>query len=344
MTTLRRRKIGSTDLVVGELGLGTASFGNLYEARTDSEIAEAAATALAGGIRYFDTAPFYGYGLAECRLGDVLGVVPDCLVSTKVGRVLDPDPSLPDRHECDGFENPLPFRPRFDYTYEGVMRSHEASLRRLGRERIDILFVHDIGERTHGGKARHYWNQLFEEGGYEALSEIKSGGAISAIGLGVNETAACIEAMKHGRWDVFLLAGRYTLLEQGALDDFFPALAEHGATAILGGIYNSGILASGTVAADAPRFDYAPADRRIIARVARIEEVCRRFEVDLATAALHFALAHPLASAVIAGPATASETRALLTAYGSAIPPDFWRELVRQGLLRDAAPLPGRNG
>lgn len=343
MNVLRQRRVGSTDLSVGELGLGTASFGNLYEARTDSQVAQAAEIALKGGIRYFDSAPFYGYGLAERRLGDAIRAVPDCIVSTKVGRVLHPAPEAPASRESDGFENPLPFQPQFDYTYDGVMRSHEASVHRLGLARIDILFVHDIGDRTHGAQAGLYWRQLFEEGGYTALAELKARGAIGAIGLGVNETAACLEAMTHGEWDVFLLAGRYTLLEQAALDDFFPALAGHGATAILGGIYNSGILASGTGTANPPRYDYTPAGDRIIARVARIEETCRRFGVDLPSAALHFALAHPLVSAVIPGPATVTETSALLASYTTGIPAEFWRELRQQGLLREDAPLPGED-
>ena len=341
MNALRQRRIGSTDLRVGELGLGTASFGNLYEARRDSQIAQAAQIALEGGIRYFDTAPFYGYGLAERRLGDAIRAVPDRLVSTKVGRVLHPLAKAAAGRESDGFVGPLPFQPQFDYTYDGVMRSHEASLHRLGLARVDIVFVHDIGDRTHGAEAGLYWTQLFDEGGYKALCELKASAAIGAIGLGVNETAACLEAMKHGEWDVFLLAGRYTLLEQGALDDFFPALGEHGATAILGGIYNSGILASGTGTANPPRYDYSPAGERIIARVARIEDTCRHFGVDLASAALHFALAHPLVSSVIPGPANGNETSALIASYGAAIPREFWRELRRQGLLREDAPLPG---
>jgi D-threo-aldose 1-dehydrogenase len=234
----------------------------------------------------------------------------------------------------------MPFEPLFDYSYRGVMRSFEDSLQRLGLARIDILFIHDIGAVTHGAANAELF-RVCMDGGYRALNELREKGLIGAIGLGVNEWEVCEEAMGHGRFDCFLLAGRYTLLEQHALERFMPKCAAHGASLVIGGAYNSGILATGTRGGGPLHFNYLPAPEAIIQRVGRIEAVCDTFGVTLAAAALQFPLAHPLVASVIPGlnsPQRVSETLALAQ---QVIPAAFWQELRRQGLLDPRAPVPG---
>ncbi len=324
-------------LDLGKLGFGAGSLGNLGRRISDADAADAVQAALASGIRYFDTAPLYGFGLSERRLGDAVRGVPDVIVSSKVGRLLVPDALAATESLRDGFSSPMPFRSEYDYSYDGVMRSYEASLQRLGLARIDILFVHDIGRRTHGANHERHWRALFE-GGYRALDELRSRGDITAIGLGVNEWEACVEAMNEAQFDLFLLAGRYTLLDQGALALMLPKVASHGARVVMAGVYNSGILATGS--AGDPHFDYAPAAPAIISRTQAIEAVCAKFDVPLAAAALQFVLAHPLAAAVIPGIASSSrvfQTRALVD---YPIPAAFWSSLKDLALIAEAAPVP----
>lgn len=321
--------------------MGCASLGNLYRPMSEAQVRATVDLAYESGVRLFDTAPHYGLGLSERRLGDALRKRPrdSFLLSTKVGRLLDPDnrPDLPAvRH---GFVTPMPFSARFDYSYDGVMRSFEASLQRLGLARIDILLVHDIGRVTHGDSADHHFAAL-ADGGYRALDELRGAGLVKAIGLGVNEWQVCEQAMEIGRWDRFLLAGRYTLLEQGALHSFLPRCAEHGARIILGGPYNSGILATGTHGTAHPLYNYEPAPQAVIARIRQIEVVCEHFGVPLAAAALQFPLAHPLVEAVIPGLDSADRVRATIKLLGAAIPAAFWQALKSKGLIDADAPVP----
>jgi D-threo-aldose 1-dehydrogenase len=240
--------------------------------------------------------------------------------------------------ERHGFVTPMPFRVRYDYSYDGLMRSFDASLHRLGLSRIDILLVHDIGRLTHGDdNARHFAD--LANGGYRALDELRAAGVISAIGLGVNEWEVCAEAMGIGQWDCFLLAGRYTLLEQEPLHGFLPQCDAHGARIILGGAYNSGILATGTRNTQA-RYNYEPAPAHIIERVQRIEAACDKHGVTLAAAALQFVLAHPVVQCVIPGMGEARRVDQALQLVRQAIPDAFWEELVSAGLLDPAAPVP----
>lgn len=324
-----------------KIGLGCAPIGNLYEELGDANAKATIDTAWDTGMRYFDTAPLYGLGLSERRVGDALRGRPrdEYRLSTKVGRLLHPDASFQPGTSRYGFVNPLPFSIHFDYTYDGVMRSFEESLARLALSRIDYLLVHDIGQATHGdGNAAHF--AALADSGYRALDELRDNGDISAIGLGVNEWPVCIDAMEIGRWDCFLLAGRYTLLEQEPLHEFFPQCEAHGAKIILGGIYNSGILATGTLSGGAVNYNYAPAPAEIVDRVSRIEDVCARHDVPLAAAALQFVQAHPAVEYVIPGigdPQTVHETEQLIDI---AIPNAFWRQLVDDGLIDSGAPLP----
>ena len=326
---------------MNKIGLGCAPIGNLYEECSDASAKSTIDAAWEIGMRYFDTAPLYGLGLSERRVGDALRERPrhEYFLSTKVGRLLDPDTSFRPGTSRYGFVNPMPFSVHFDYSYDGVMRSFEESLGRLALSRIDYLLVHDIGEATHGdGDEAHF--AALADGGYRALDELRDTGDISAIGLGVNEWQVCADAMEIGRWDCFLLAGRYTLLEQEPLHRFLPQCEAHGAKIILGGIYNSGILATGTRSGGAMNYNYAPAPLEIVDRVSRIENVCDQHDVPLAAAALQFAQAHPAVQYVIPGigdPQKVHETGRLIDL---AIPGAFWEQLVGDGLIDPSAPLP----
>ncbi|MDZ7281877.1 aldo/keto reductase [Sphingomonas sanguinis] len=339
MTDIPCHKVGRTDCVLPELGFGAAAMGNLYAAIDDASAAATLDAALSAGFRYFDTAPHYGRGLSERRLGDGLRGRGDVIVSTKVGRLMDPDASITDDRERDGFHTAMPFRPRYDYSYDGIMRSHEHSLQRLGLARTDILFVHDIGRVTHGEADARYREQLIAGGGFRALESLRDQGAISGFGLGVNEVEVCLDLMEAARFDVILLAGRYTLLEQGALDALFPACEAAGTSIVVGGPYNSGILATGSAAAG--RYNYAPAPETVLGKVRALEAVAGRHQVSLPAAALAFVLAHPLVASVIPGIADPQQVSDTMRLYAEPIPSAFWADLRAEGLVRPDAPLPG---
>lgn len=339
MTDIPRRKMGRTDCLLPELGFGAAAMGNLYAAIDDESAAATLDAALSAGFRYFDTAPHYGRGLSERRLGDGLRGRGDVIVSTKVGRLMDPDASITDDRERDGFHTAMPFRARYDYSYDGILRSHEHSLQRLGLARVDMLFVHDIGRVTHGEADAQYREQLIGGGGFRALESLRDQGAISGFGLGVNEVEVCLDLMEAARFDVILLAGRYTLLEQGALDALFPACEAAGTSIVVGGPYNSGILATGSSAAG--RYNYAPAPEAVLAKVRALEAVAAYHQVSLPAAALAFVLAHPLVASVIPGIADPQQVSDTMRLYAEPIPSAFWTDLRGQGLIRPDAPLPG---
>jgi D-threo-aldose 1-dehydrogenase len=336
----RRRKLGNTRLEVSELGLGGAAIGNLYAVADDSSCRSAVDMAWQRGIRLFDTAPYYGFGLSERRMGDALREQrQDAFVlSTKVGRLLRPVSGHAGTAERHGFSSPMPFEPHFDYSYAGVMRSYEASLHRLGLARIDVLLVHDLGEQTHGPDHAHHL-ETFLRGGLRALEELRAAGDIAAFGLGVNEWQICEQVMDHVRLDCVLLAGRYTLLEQEALTSFLPRCSADGTSVVVGGAYNSGILATGTRSGAPLYFDYATPPQRIIERVQALEAVCDAHRVPLAAAALQFPLAHPAVVSVVVGAATAERVGQGVAAYGHPIDPAFWSDLKAAGLLHPACPL-----
>lgn len=327
------------------LGLGCASLGNLYRAIGDDAARSTVDAAWRAGMRTFDTAPYYGLGLSERRLGDALRDRPrsEYCLSTKVGRLLDPDTRPELALERHGFVTPMLFKVRYDYSYDGIMRSWEASLQRLGLARIDILLVHDIGAVTHGAEnARHFAD--LADSGYRALDELRQSGDIDAIGLGVNEWEICAQAMTIGRFDCFLLAGRYTLLEQEPLHAFLPQCQQHGAAILLGGAYNSGILATGTRRGGPVYYNYEPAPSGIVERVGRIEAVCDAHGVTLAAAALQFPLAHPAVASVIPGLDSPHRVEQTVALWHEAIPAAFWQQLKDEGLLDSAAPTPAGPG
>ena len=322
------------------IGFGGAVIGNLYQPVREADSVQAVQHAWQSGVRYFDTAPYYGMGLSEQRLGLALRDLPreEFVVSTKVGRLLDP--TSEGLHPVrDGFADPLPNKVHFDYSYDGVMRSFEDSLRRLGLDRIELLYAHDLGSLTHGPTHSHHFAQ-FAEGGYRAMDELRACGAVDAIGLGVNETAVIDQAMAVGRFDCFLLAGRYTLLEQGPLNGFFDRVTAHGARIVAGGVYNSGILAIGTRTGQAVHFDYAPAPAEVVARVARIEALCDEAGVPLAAAALQFTRAHPVVASVLVGLGSAELVDRTLALASTPIPPSFWTALKSEGMIPGDAPVP----
>jgi D-threo-aldose 1-dehydrogenase len=326
---------------VTELGFGSAPLGNLFRPLPDETARATLAAAEEAGFGYYDTAPFYGFGLSERRLGDALRHRKDVVLSTKVGRLLAPIPGPVDQTQVrHGYATPMPFEPIFDYSYGAVMRIYEASLQRLGLSRIDILYIHDIGRLTHGEQNYARMAELTKGGGLRALEELRENGDIAGFGVGVNEVAACLEVMEHARLDVILLAGRYTLLEQTPLDALFPACEKTGIAIVIGGPYNSGILAVGTKTAAPLYYNYEPAPPDIIDKVRRIEAVCDRHDVPLAAAALQFPLAHPLVASVIPGLDSPERVRQTVALYRQKIPDGLWQELRAEKLLRYDAPVP----
>ena len=341
VSVLPHRQLGNTDLELATFGLGCASLGNLYRPITGVQAKDTVRCALRSGMRYFDTAPYYGFGLSERRVGDVLRRQPrsSYVLSTKVGRLLRPAPRTEKSAVRHGYVSPMPFEPVYDYSYDGVMRSHEDSLQRLGLNSIDILFIHDIGRVTHGEDNDHLFRTAME-GGYKALDELRSTGQVSAIGLGVNEYEVCEDALNYADFDCFLVAGRYTLLEQDILDTLVPKCIERNVSIVAGGVYNSGILALGTKSSRTLYYDYRPASRTIIERVQRLEKVCEQFQVPLAAAAVQFPLACPAVTTVVVGMGNPQRVANTLKLSACSIPAEFWCSLRTQKLLHPAAPLP----
>ncbi len=336
----RTRKLGRAEVHVSELGLGTAPLGELFDRVSDEEAARLIEAAWDGGVRYFDTSPWYGRGLAEHRLGRALYRKPreDFVVSSKIGRVLR-SPLKAGRIE-DQWIGGLEFQPVFDYGYDGVMRSFEDSLQRLGMNRIDVLLVHDLDGWNHNVPAKldAYFDQLFLSG-WRALSELRDQGVIKGIGAGFNTMGSIPRFLDLFDIDFFLLAMRYTLLEQDVLDGEFPRCEERGVGIVIGGGYNSGILATGAV----PRamYNYEPAGPAILERVGKIEAVCKRWNVPLPAAALQFPLGHAIVASIIPGAISTQQVEQNLAAFRHPIPADFWAELKHKKLIRADAPTPG---
>ena len=334
----QKRQIGRTAVEVTVLGLGTATMGGSRVKVMQSEGEAMVRAAWDAGVRYVDTAPFYGVGAAERRVGDAMRDQPrdEWVLSTKVGRLLHPRRQT--GRATDGRIAPMPFEVIYDYSYDGIMRSVDDSYQRLGLAKIDILFVHDIGVYQHGPETHAVHMRTLKDSGYRALDELKRTGVVSAIGIGVNEREVLLEAMEWGQWDAFLLAGRYTLLEQAPLDDLLPLCAERGTSIVVGGPLNSGILAGRDT------WNYAAAPPEVVTRVNAIRAICDRHNVPLAAAALQFPLAHPQVAAIIPGPRSAAEFTANLALMNHKIPAALWADLRTAGLLHEAAPTPDGAG
>ncbi|MEP3298167.1 aldo/keto reductase [Tateyamaria sp.] len=313
------RQIGQTTTYVSSVAFGCASIGNLYQKVTDAEAHAVLGAAWTGGIRYFDTAPHYGRGRSEQRLGEFLSDIArdDYVLSTKVGRVLSPGTQLA---EADSYIDPLPNDVRYDYSGDGIEASLEGSRSRLGTDYIDIVYVHDIGSYTHGADNAAYM-EAFLGGGYERLVRLKEHGKIGAIGLGVNENEVCIEIMKHHPLDVILLAGRLTLLDRSAEETLLPMCRDAGTSLVLGGVFNSGILATGPIAG--ATYDYAPASDEVLAVVGELQAKAENLGMPIATAALQFAIRNSLSASVLLGTAKASSLMRNLAALQETPPEGF---------------------
>ncbi len=337
MEVSAKRRFGRAGFDVTAFAFGTAPIGNIFrpidEATSDAMIQQA----WDAGVRYFDTAPYYGHGLAELRLGHSLRWKnrDDFIVSTKVGRLLKPGrrAGIDFSPWVDGAANAL----EFDYSYDGTMRAFEDSLQRLALEHIDILFIHDIDVFTRGAEQPEVFRQAMD-GCWKALEKLRGEGLVKAIGVGVNEWEVCHAALQQRDFDCFLLAGRYTLLEQEALDRFLPLCDERDVAVVVGGGFNSGILATG--ARPGAKYNYSPAPDDIMKRVAAIEVVCASHEVPLPAAALQFVVAHPSVAAFCAGTRTTEQLQQNIDWFSRPIPSDFWAELKSRGLLREDAPVP----
>ncbi len=325
-------------LTFTEIGMGTAPLGNLYRAISDDEAHAVLQMAWDNGLRYFDTAPLYGFGLSESRVNRFLRDKPrdDYVLSTKVGRLLTA--ATPTTRDGIGKWFDVPNRREiYDYTYDGVMRSLAFSLERLGVDRVDMLFVHDI-DIANQGSQQALDAKLAElmAGGYRALHELRDQGVIGAFGAGVNEWQPCQWLAERGDFDIFLLAGRYTLLEQEALTTFLPLCQARGIGVVIGGPYNSGILATGPVEGAYFNYDIAPPDVR--ARVGKIQDICKHHRVRLVDAAFQFPLLHPAVLSVIPGGQSQDEIRSNIAAAQAAIPPALWSDLKDAGLMHEGAP------
>lgn len=337
MNVYDRRPFGRAGFDVTAFSFGTAPIGNFLQPIDEATSEAMVQQAWNAGLRLFDTAPYYGHGLAELRLGHSLRWKnrDDFVVSTKVGRLAKPAR----RSEINfaPWANAAANRLDFDYSYDGTMRSFEDSLQRMALEHVEILFIHDIDSFTRGVEQPEVFAQAMD-GCWKALKKLRDEKLVKAIGVGVNEWEVCHAALEQRDFDCFLLAGRYTLLEQDALDKFLPLCVERGAAVIVGGGFNSGILATG--ARPGAKYNYSPAPDRIMKRVAAIEEVCKRHNVPLPAAALQFVVAHPAIASFCAGTRTSEQLAQNIDWFSQPIPSEFWADLKSQGLLRDDAPVP----
>ncbi len=319
----------------GPLGCGGAPLGNLFAAVSEEEADAVLGCAWDEGVRHFDTAPFYGFGLSEHRMSRALRGRPRgaFAIATKVGRLLEPITSGPVARERSSYVDALPFSVRFDYGADATRRSIEDSLQRLGLARIDIVYIHDVGEDTHGAD----WRLRFDEamrGAAVALTRLREEGVIRAWGLGVNRVEPCLEALGRADPDLFLCAGRYTLLDTASLSTLLPACAARGVSLVAGGPYNSGLLAGRTT------YDYAEAPAALVAQRDAMARVCREYGVDLRAAALQFCTAHPVTAAVIPGARSVDEMRTNAALMRATIPAALWAALKEEALIPEDAPTP----
>jgi D-threo-aldose 1-dehydrogenase len=330
------RNLGKTAVRATEIGFGAAPLGNLFAVVTDEDAQASLKTSWDSGCRFFDTAPLYGYGLSERRVGDALREKPrdEYVLSTKVGRLIRPGTG---RDNVADFRSPMPFHAEFDYSYDATMRSFEDSLQRLGLDRIDVALIHDVGRDWHGDRQPEMFRKAMD-GSAKALMALKAAGMVGAIGVGLNEADVCQDALNAADFDCFLLAGRYTLLEQGPLDRLFPACQKRNVSIIAGGAFNSGLLAR--LGQPDATYNYGAVPPEIAKRAAALHEVCAHHDVPLPAAALQFPLGHPVVATVIPGARNAAEVASHWQWARMKIPAALWEDLRGRGLLHPAAPVP----
>jgi len=335
-TALRRtvmpvHQVPRRAVALTELGLGVSQFGNLYHKTTDEEARGAVDAAWAAGIRYFDTAPHYGLGLSERRIGALLADRPrqEYVLSTKVGRLLVPSPETAGERDDQGFDVPAAHRRVWDFSRDGVRRSLEASLDRLGLDRVDVVYLHDPDE---------HWEQASRQA-VPALTELRDQGVIGAVGVGMTQSSMLADFISQCDIDLVMCASRYTLLDQEALRDVLPAALDRGVGVVIAGVYSSGLLAQNRPAPSA-RYDYEVAPGDVVARVHRIADVCERYGITVPEAALAFVRAHPAVIATVVGARSGSQVDSNVARARTRIPGELWDELRAQGLLDPDAPVP----
>ncbi|MFB9906097.1 aldo/keto reductase [Allokutzneria oryzae] len=325
---MRKVPLGRTSVEVSALGFGAAPMAGLYRSVSEEVAAESVAAALEAGVSYFDTAPHYGLGLSERRLGKALASASDFVVSTKVGRRLEPIPVAGD-DLANGFAVPATHRRFWDFSAAGVLASVESSLDRLGLSRVDILLLHDPDD---------HWDRAVGEA-LPALEELRAKGSVGAIGAGMNQWQMLARLVAETSVDVVMLAGRYTLLEQSALDELLPLCSQRQVSVLAAGVFNSGLLSRPVVAPDA-KYNYEEAPPELIKTARRMAEVCGRFGVTLPQAALQFPLGHPAVASVVIGARTAEQMAENARLFASPVPQECWAALKSEGLLRQDAPVP----
>ncbi len=333
---MKATSLGRSSVEVTAVGFGGGPIGNLYEAVDDATAAGAVSAALRAGVRLFDTAPHYGLGLSERRLGRALAARPrgDYVLSTKVGRVLVPAPQDgPSRRDDEGFDVPATQRRVWDFSAAGVQRSLAGSLERLGLDRVDVVLLHDPDD---------HWREAVEEA-YPTLHELRAQGVVGAIGAGMNQWQMLADLIRHTDLDVVLVAGRYTLLDQSALDVLLPLCLARGVSVLAGGVFNSGVLAMSDPGPGAT-YDYAPGPAELVERARRSAAVCARHGVTLPQAALAFPSGHPAVASVVVGMRSAAEVSENLAMAARPVPAALWRDLAAEGLLRPDAPVPQGSG
>lgn len=321
---MKTRKLGCTDVAISELGFGGGAIANLYRVVSREAAMDTMQAAWDAGIRYFDTAPFYGHGLSERLVGDFLRDKTGWTLSTKAGKLLSPVPhaQVPDH----GFVDPLPFDVRFDYSGNGMRLSLENSFARLGLNRIDILWVHDLEPRSLGETYPQHLAQFLATGLPE-LEKMKAEGLIQAFGMGVNEVEPCLEVLAQGSLDAILIAGRYTLLDRGAENRLLPLCRERGVGLVVGGVFNSGILATGARAG--AMYDYAPADASTLEQVRTLEHIAADHDIPLARGAIQFPLRDPIVASVLIGTAKPSSLNRNVSEFNTSVPSRFWKDIDR---------------
>jgi D-threo-aldose 1-dehydrogenase len=338
MNAINIRKFGRVGFDITDMGFGAAPIGNFLRPIPEEEAGAMVERAWDAGMRYFDTAPYYGHGLSELRLGHYLRWKPrdEFVVSSKVGRVLTAAPR--ETIDFKPWVNGAPFESRFDYSYDGTMRSFEDTLQRLGLGTIDILFIHDADVFTHGGEMQKVYFKQAMDGCYRALVKLREQGLVRAIGVGVNNWEVMQDFMKAGDFDTLLMAGRYTLLEQETLDELLPLCERRGTAVVIGGGFNGGILATGAV--PGAKWNYAPAPEHLMQKVRQIEAVCARHKVPLPAAALQFLMAHPTVVSHVPGTRNVAQLNQNIALMEHPVPAELWADLKRAGLLREDAPVP----
>jgi D-threo-aldose 1-dehydrogenase len=325
-------RVGQTDLFAPRVGLGTAALGNFLQAMSDADAVAVISRALASGVRYIDTAPLYGHGLAERRVGQAIAGTPQAglAVSTKVGRLLRAGAPRDDTQYHDGvsfYKEVPPTGPMWDFSYDGVRQSVVESLERVGVGRFDVLHMHDPDDHLEQAATT----------GYRALRDLRAQGMVTAVGAGSNRSAPLAELIRACDLDVVLVAGRYTLLDQTAMADLLPLCESRGVSVVIGGVFNSGILIDPVPGA---HFNYVPADQALLVRARAIQQICNKHDVPMAAAALQFPLAHPRVCTVLIGPRTIGELETDLSLFEVEIPAQLWADLRQEGLLGADIPTP----